>query len=222
MEQSKVDAMLAWQREKSLSSVAKKLEARGFKVVACANRDEARAQLLSFLESTEVQTIGFGGSMSVGVLNVEEPLLAAGKELLNHGNPDLSLEEKMTVMRRQLTCDTFLSSANALTEDGVIVNIDGNGNRVAATIFGPKHVIFVIGRNKIVKDVHQALERIARVAGPVNAYRLNRKTPCATTGVCANCAGACPESICRITTLIKQPSMNTPTTILLVDEDLGL
>jgi hypothetical protein len=84
-------------------------------VVACANRDEARAQLLSFLESTEVQTIGFGGSMSVGVLNVEEPLLAAGKELLNHGNPALSLEEKMTVMRRQLTCDTFLSSANALT-----------------------------------------------------------------------------------------------------------
>lgn len=222
MEQSKVDAMLAWQREKYLSSVAKKLEARGFNVVSCLNREEARAQLLARLDVPEVHSIGFGGSMSVGVLNVEEQLLSAGKELLNHGNPALTFEEKMTIMRRQLTCDAFLSSANALTEEGVIVNIDGNGNRVAATIFGPKQVIFVIGRNKIVKDIHQALERIARVAGPVNAYRLNRKTPCATTGTCAHCAGACPESICRITTLIKQPSMNTPTTILLVDEELGL
>lgn len=222
MDQSNVNALLAWHHQKRLATVAKKLEARGFKVLLCANREEAREKLMTCLHSEEIKTVGFGGSMTVGVLKVEEELHAAGKEILNHGNPALSFEEKMTVMRRQLTCDAFLSSANALTEEGVIVNVDGNGNRVAATIFGPKQVIFVIGRNKIVKDVHQALERIALVAGPVNAYRLNRKTPCATSGVCGHCAGACPESICRMTTILKQPSMNTPTTILLVDEEMGL
>lgn len=222
MEQSKVNEMLAWASQKRLEAVGKKLTARGFNVITCENREGARAALMDILTAPENQSIGFGGSMSVGVLNVEPDLAAIGKTLLNHGNPNLSFEEKMAVMRAQLTCDVFVASANALTEDGIIVNIDGNGNRVAAMIFGPKHVVLVIGRNKLVTDVHAGLERIAKLAGPVNAYRLNRKTPCASTGTCGHCSGACPESICRMTTILKQPSANTPTTILLVDDDLGL
>lgn len=222
MEQSAVNEMLAWSHQHRLVHVEQQLKARGFHVYPCANREAAREILMSILSAPEVKTIGFGGSMSVGVLNVEEELAQAGKSLLNHGNPSLTFEEKMAVMRAQLTADVFVASANALTEDGIIINIDGNGNRVAATIFGPKHVVLVIGRNKLVTDVHAGLERIAKIAGPVNAYRLNRKTPCATTGTCGQCAGRCPESICRMTTLIKQPSMNTPTTILLVDDVLGL
>ncbi|MDO4527459.1 MAG: lactate utilization protein [bacterium] len=222
MEQSKVNEMLAWASQKKLDAVGKKLEARGFKVIACADRTAARSALMKLLAAPEHQTIGFGGSMSVGVLEVEPELAAAGKTLLNHGNPSLSFEEKMAVMRAQLTCDVFVASTNALTEDGILVNIDGNGNRVAAMIFGPKQVVLVVGRNKLVPDVHAGLERIAQLAGPVNAYRLNRKTPCATTGSCGHCSGACPESICRMTTIVKQPSANTPTTILLVNDDLGL
>jgi hypothetical protein len=222
MDQSTVNEMLAWSHKKRLEAVSKKLEARGFKVLLAANREEARAQLMTLLTPQTVKTIGFGGSMTVSVLNVQPELATAGKTLLDHGNPDLSFEDKMAVMRAQLTSDVFVSSVNALTEDGILVNIDGNGNRVAAMIFGPKQVVLVISRNKLVTDVHAGLERIAKVAGPTNAYRLNRKTPCHTTGVCSHCSGACPESICRMTTLIKQPSANTPTTIILVDDDMGL
>lgn len=222
MEQSHVNEMLAWSSQKRLANVAQKLKARGFKVLSCANRDEARTVLMDLLKQPEVHSIGFGGSMTVSVLNLASELQAAGKTLLDHGNPKLSFEEKMNVMRAQLTSDVFVASVNALTEDGILVNIDGNGNRVAAMIFGPKQVILVISRNKLVADVHAGLDRIAKIAGPTNAFRLNRKTPCFTTGTCGHCSGACPESICRMTTLIKQPSANTPTTILLVDDDMGL
>ncbi len=221
MEQSVVDGMLAWQSRLRLEAVAKKLEARGFTVEVCATRDAAREKILAAAEGA--QSVGFGGSLTVACLNVTRDLKAAGKEILNHGFPTLTPEEKMEIMRKQLTCDLFLSGVNALTEEGEIVNIDGNGNRVASMIFGPKQVMLVLGRNKLVKGtVEDAIQRIAEVAGPVNAYRLGRKTPCATTGFCANCAGACPESICRVTTVIRQRPVNTPTTVLLIDDDLGL
>ena len=221
MEQSTVDEMLAWQTATKLTAVAEKLRARGFTVEVCASREVARERVLSMAEGA--QSIGFGGSLSVACLNVTCALKEQGKEILNHGFPTLSLEEKLAIMRRQLTCDLFLSSVNALTEEGLIVNIDGNGNRVAAMIFGPKQVVLVVGRNKLVSGgVHAALARIAAVAGPVNAHRLGRKTPCAVTGACAQCAGSCPESICRATTILKQRPGCTPTTILLVNEDLGL
>lgn len=221
MDQSTVDNMLAWQSGIRLEALAGKLRARGFEVNVCADLAAARAQVVSYAESAV--SIGFGGSLSVACMNLTRELRDAGKEILNHGFPNLTPEERMEIMRKQLTCDLFLSSVNAITDDGVIVNIDGNGNRVAAMFFGPKQVVLVIGRNKIVTGgVHAALERIAAVAGPVNAYRLGRKTPCAVTGTCANCSGSCDDSICRVTTIIKQRPANTPMTILLVNEDLGL
>ena len=221
MEQQAVDEMLAWQRAKRLEKVAGRLRARGFEAEVCATRAEARARVLALAEGA--RSVGFGGSLSVACLNLTRELREAGKEILNHGFPTLSPEEKLAIMRRQLTCDLFLSSANALTADGVIVNVDGNGNRVAATLFGPRRVLFVIGRNKLVDGgVHAALERVRAVAGPVNAHRLGRKTPCAETGFCADCAGACPESICRAAVILRQRPSCTPTTVLLVDEDLGL
>lgn len=221
MDQSTVDNMLAWQSGIRLEALAGKLRARGFEVNVCADLAAARAQVVSYAELAT--SIGFGGSLSVACMNLTRELRDAGKEILNHGFPNLTPEERMEIMRKQLTCDLFLSSVNAITDDGVIVNIDGNGNRAAAMFFGPKQVVLVIGRNKIVTGgVHAALERIAAVAGPVNAYRLGRKTPCAVTGTCANCSGSCDDSICRVTTIIKQRPANTPMTILLVNEDLGL
>lgn len=221
MEQAKVDEMLAWQSATRLEAVAKALRGRGFDVEVCATREEARERVLALAQ--EAKSVGFGGSLSVACLNLTRTLREQGKEILNHGFPDLTPEQKLDIMRRQLTCDCFLSSANALTDDGILVNIDGNGNRVASMIFGPKQVVLVIGRNKVVTGgVHAALARIAEVAGPVNAHRLNRKTPCAVTGSCAQCAGACPESICRVASIMKQRPGCTPTTVLLVNEDLGL
>lgn len=221
MEQSTVDEMLSWASAARLAAVAGKLRGRGFAAEVCATRDEARARVLALAQ--EAKSVGFGGSLSVACLNLTPVLREAGKEILNHGFPGLTPEERMGVMRRQLTCDLFLASTNALTEDGVLVNIDGNGNRVAAMFFGPRQVALVVGRNKLVSGgVHAALARIAAVAGPVNAHRLGKRTPCAATGACADCAGACPESICRITTILRQRPACTPITVLLVNEDLGL
>ncbi len=221
MEQSTVDGMLAWQSGVRLAAVAEKLRARGFEAEVCDTREAARERVVAL--AREAKSVGFGGSLSVACLNLTRELREAGKEILNHGFPNLTFEEKMEIMRRQLTCDLFLSSINALTDEGVIVNVDGNGNRVASTIFGPRRVVFVVGRNKVVTGgVHAALERVRAVAGPVNAHRLGKKTPCAVTGACADCAGSCPESICRVVTIIRQRPSCTPTTVLLVNEDLGL
>lgn len=221
MEQSAVDELLAWQSSARLEAVAAKLRKRGFEVEVCADRGVARERVLTLAEPA--QNVGFGGSLSVACLNLTRDLRNAGKEILNHGFPNLTPEERDTIRRRQLTCDLFLSSVNALTEDGVIVNVDGLGNRVAAMIYGPKQTILVIGRNKLVKgDVDDALARIAEVAAPVNAYRLGCKTPCAATGSCANCVGSNDESICRVTTVIRQRPRYSAITILLVNEDMGL
>ena len=132
MEQSTVDEMLAWQSGVRLAAVAEKLRARGFEAEVCDTREAARARVVALAQ--EVKSVGFGGSLSVACLNLTRELRESGKEILNHGFPNLSFEEKMEIMRRQLTCDLFLSSINALTSDGVIVNVDGNGNRVASTI----------------------------------------------------------------------------------------
>ncbi|MEG2415080.1 MAG: lactate utilization protein [Kiritimatiellia bacterium] len=221
MEQSAVDEMIAWQGAVRLENVAKALIARGFEAEVCATRDEARTQILVAAETAK--TIGFGGSLSVACLNVTRDLSSAGKEILNHGFKDLTPDERMEIMRRQLTCDLFLSSVNALTDDGIIVNVDGIGNRVASMTFGPHQVLLIVGRNKVVRgSVSAALNRIREVAGPINCYRLGRKTPCAITGVCADCAGVCPESICRVTSIIRQRPGWTPIRVLLVNEDLGL
>ena len=221
MEQSTVDGMLAWQGGVRLAAVAERLRARGFEAEVCETRGEARERVVAL--AREAGSVGFGGSLSVACLNLTRELREAGKEILNHGFPNLSPEEKLAIMRRQLTCDLFLSSVNALTDDGVIVNVDGNGNRVASTIFGPRRVVFVVGRNKVVTGgVHAALARVRAVAGPVNAHRLGKRTPCAATGACADCAGSCPESICRVVTIIRQRPSCTPATVILVNEDLGL
>ena len=110
--------------------------------------------------------------------------------------------------------------ANAITEDGVIVNIDGTGNRVAASIFGPKRVVYVIGRNKIVDGgVDAAIARIKKFACPPNAKRLGKKTPCAATGVCADCDS--PDRICKVTAIFDRRPTGTPTAVYVVDADLG-
>lgn len=221
MEQSTVDAMLTWQSTARLERVAGKLRKRGFEVTCCNTREEARAKVLEL--AADAKSVGFGGSLSVACLNLTREMREAGKEILNHSFPDLSPEERDEIRRRQLVCDCFLSSVNALTDDGIIVNVDGVGNRVAAMIYGPRRTVLVIGRNKLVNgDEQAALARIAEIAGPVNAYRLGCKTPCAVTGQCANCAGSNDGSICRITTVIRQRPLWSDIRILLVNEDLGL
>jgi hypothetical protein len=105
--------------------------------------------------------------------------------------------------------------------DGILVNIDGNGNRVGAMIFGPKKVIVVVGRNKIVEgSVEDALARIKEMASPPNAMRLSKQTPCAVTGICSNCDS--PQRICRVTTILDRKPTLTDIHVLVINEDMGL
>ena len=185
----------------NLKSVAAALERRGFATQVYATGAEAAAFVLKAAESAS--TIGMGGAETIKQIGVVEALTAAGRTLV-----------------RETPCDLFLLSANALTADGRIVNIDGFGNRVAASIHGAGHVLYVIGRNKIVEGgIDEAIARIKRCACPPNCRRLGKKTPCAATGICADCDS--PDRICKVTAIMDRKPTGTQATVVLVDADLG-
>jgi L-lactate utilization protein LutB len=211
--------LVNWTMEKKCNKVVEGLAKRGFKAQYCVNGQEAATYILA--QAKEAQNVGFGGSLSVADLDLTLVLAEQGKEIINHGFPNLTPEQKVVAMRRQLTCDLFLTGTNAVTLDGILVNIDGNGNRVGAMIFGPKKVIVVVGRNKIVEgSVEDALARIKEMASPPNAMRLSKQTPCATTGICSDCDS--PQRICRITTILDRKPGLTDIHVLVVNEDMGL
>ena len=163
-------------------------------------------------------SVTWGGSMTIRDMGLPQALRDRGT--LDVLDRDL-VEDRAEVVRlyeRAFTADVYLSSANAISEDGVIVNIDGNGNRVAAITWGPKKVIFVIGLNKVAQTVEAALARARSTASPVNAARFDIKTPCQADGVCHNCNS--PESICNHVHFLR----NSPCgrhSVVLVGEDLG-
>jgi len=212
------EELTAWSWEQKCRKALTALEANGFTALYCNTPEEAGSYIMK--EAGNARSVGFGGSMTIVGLGVEAQLATAGKEILNHANPSLSAEEKQIVLRRELTCDLFLCSTNALTLGGELVNIDGVGNRVGAMQFGPKKVIVVAGRNKLVDGSPQeAVQRVRTWASPPNAKRLNVKTPCATTGFCSNCNS--PERICRVVTIIERKPRLTDLHVVIVNADLG-
>ena len=185
-----------------LASALEGLKRRGFEAVGVATKAEALKVVMD--EAEAAQSVGWGGSESLKEIGARDAIIATGKEIRDH----------QTVM------DLFLLSANAITSDGVIVNIDGTGNRIAASIYGPKRVVYVIGKNKVVNGgLLEAIARAKRCACPPNCRRLNKRTPCAETGFCADCDS--PDRICKVTAFFEQPPRHTPTKVILVDEDLG-
>ena len=166
---------LAWHAERLVEAAARALERSGFTVRVCPDRAGAVEAVLE--EARGARTVGFGGSATLVELGLPDRLEKEGKECLVHGRPGLSPEQRLEIMRRQLTCDLFLSGANAITLDGKVVNVDATGNRVGALAFGPGKVRIVAGANKIVADLQEALARIKLRVAPPNARRLGLKTP---------------------------------------------
>jgi hypothetical protein len=164
-------------------------------------------------------TVGVGGSMTLNQIGFFEKAEQHNIKLINPSLQKLSMEDFTEQRRQILLADVFLSSANAITEDGMIFNIDGTGNRVASMTFGPKKVIVVCGINKVVKDIEAAQKKVREYTAPMNAKRIGLKTPCAETGVCADCAS--PQRICNVfVTMAKKPT-RTDMTVFLTDEHLG-
>jgi hypothetical protein len=208
-----------WTYERKCEKAVESLGKNGFTAVYCKSRQEAIDYIIK--EGESAASVGFGGSMSVVDLKVEAKLAEMGKEILNHAAPGLTPDERLAIMHQQLACDLFLTGTNALTLSGILVNIDASGNRVGSMFFGPKKVIVVAGRNKLVDgSIDDAIKRVKDWSSPPNAKRLNFNTPCAKTGFCCDCNS--PDRICRITTIIDRKPRRTDVHVLVVNEEMGL
>lgn len=215
---SMTEELVHWSHEQKCRKAVASLEKNDFIAHYCPTPQDAADYIIA--SAADAVSIGFGGSMSIVSLGVEQLLREQGKEILNHGSPAYSRDEKLAIMRRQLTCDLFLSGCNALTLNGELVNIDATGNRVAAMFFGPRKVIVVAGRNKLVDGTPlDAIMRVKNWATPPNSKRLSFKTSCCTTGFCANCNS--PDRLCRVTTIIDRKPRFTDLQVLVVNADLG-
>ena len=195
-----------------LEKTRKNLENRGFRVHRFASGAEAAEFLVQTLHGT---SIGIGGSVTIDTLGVYDRICESNEVFWHWKNHAPETRE------RAGKAETYLCSANGVSENGEIVNIDGFGNRVAGTIYGPERVFLVVGRNKIAPDLTGAIDRARNIAAPLNARRLNRHTPCAVGEPrCHDCRS--PEKVCGVMTVFFMP----PTSIkefhvILVDEDLG-
>ncbi len=212
------EELVSWSHEQKCRKAVEALIRHDFTAQYCPTAQDAFDYIVN--EASQAVTIGFGGSMTVAGLDVEAHLREQGKQILNHGVPGLSLEQRLEIMRRQLTSDLFLAGCNALTLSGELVNIDATGNRAAAMFFGPRKVIVVAGRNKLVDGtLQEAILRVKNWATPPNARRLKFNTPCATTGFCSNCNS--PERLCRVTTILERKPRFTDVRVLVVNAELG-
>jgi len=169
--------------------------------------------------------VGFGDSATVRQVGIMEDMEKRGFRVLNPFSKELTTDRAKTVGRddisRQIfSCDALVSGTNAVTMDGKLVNIDAVGNRVASMIFGPKKVFIIMGRNKIVKDVDDALYRIKNIIAPFHAKTKKFATPCAQTGKCSDCSA--PRRICSVISIIEKRPWRTEISTILVNEDLGL
>ena len=193
-----------------LNQLSQALKRRGFESEVFPS---GRVASMRLLEMVRGRSVGYGGSLTLESLDVLGDIGACAKELYTH-LPGRGGEEERAALRT----DIFLTSANAVSMDGQIVNIDGTGNRVAATCFGPGRVIYLVGRNKIVPTLDDALRRAKEAAVKV-AKRYQRRTPCVTTGKCEDCLS--PESVCAITTIHRKKPFGIEVSVFLIDEDLG-
>jgi len=198
-----------------LKRTAARFAGRGIACRIFADGAEALQALTTTLSAGE--RVAMGGSMTLQELGVYEALRERGHEVLWHWR--VPPAEAARVRQEAMAADVYLTSSNAVIEDGRLLNTDGTGNRVAAMFFGPPRVIVIAGRNKLVADCTAAIERIKTVAAPRNAVRLGRNVPCRTTGKCQDCRS--PERMCQVTVCLEHRLEGRTIEVWLVDQDLG-
>lgn len=199
------------------NTIIKNLNKRRMEACYCATIEDAEKKAFSYLN--DGCTVSFGGSMTLE----ETGMLTA----LRH-DPNITLidratatspEEMKKMYHNALSADFYFMSTNAITVDGELVNIDGTGNRVAALIYGPENVIIMAGINKVAANVEEALSRIHNTATPMNCHRLDKKTPCSTTGVCSDCLS--PDCICNQVVVTRRSGIENRIKVILIGEELG-
>ncbi len=212
---------------KDIDAALKHLKANHFDARFAQTVVEARKMMLEMIPLTA--SVGVADSATLKQIGILEELTRRGSEVINPFTRELTQDMGkdparqrlfLETIRRTFSSDVFLTSGNAVTEDGKIVSIDRAGNRVAGMIYGAPKVILAVGKNKIVKDIDGAIDRIRNVIAPTHAKRKERNTPCAVTGRCNDCDS--PDRICNIVVIMEKRPLNTDLSVILVNEDLGL
>jgi len=207
-----------WFREKQAERTIQALKKNNFEGLYVSDSKAALEEVMKRIP--DGASVGIGGSVTLAQIGLLDALKNRKIQLIWPQQQAKSDEERLELFRKCFSADVFLSSTNAVTEDGRLYNVDATGNRAGAMFIGPKKTIIVCGVNKIVKDLEAAEKRVREWVAPQNAKRLGKKTPCVETGVCADCSS--PDRICNIYVSLAKKPVRTEVIVILVGENLGI
>ena len=211
-----MEAPIKTRYDKAGPQVAEALRRRHFEAHYVSTAQEALELALTLIPKD--RTVSWGGTATAAQIGLMDRLHQGDYQLIDR-DTGKTPEEKQALMRQALTCGTFIMSSNAISADGQLVNIDGTGNRVAALIYGPEHVIVMAGMNKVAANVDEALSRVHGTATPMNCKRLGKNTPCSATGVCSDCLS--PDCICNQVVITRRSGIEGRIKVILIGEELG-
>ncbi|PRR77311.1 hypothetical protein CLLI_24820 [Clostridium liquoris] len=212
-----MDKNLLWNVEKKVERTIENLKKNNMEGFYVENESELIEKIKQLI--SENSTISVGGSMTLFETGVIDLLRSGKYNFLDRYESNLTPQDSKKIFRETFFADTYISSTNALTEQGELFNVDGTGNRVASMIFGPEQVIIIAGVNKIVKDLKEAEERLKRIASPTNAKRLNKNTPCVKLGYCMDCNSE--DRICCDYVVMKKQRIKGRIKVIIVGKELG-
>lgn len=205
-----------------VNEVKASLEGNNFEVFLAENLAQAKKIVLEeIFPKIGAKSVSWSGSMTFLATGLYEAVKGIpGLEVLDTYDKSLTPEQSYELRRKSLLVDLFFTGSNAVTEGGMLVNLDMIGNRVGGLTFGPRHVVVLVGRNKIVSDLDEAMMRIKNYAAPTNAMRLDKKTPCVKTSYCEECKS--PERICNTWAIAEKSFPKGRVKVVLINQDLGL
>lgn len=212
-----MEAMTTKRNQLRAQQLIQALKQRNMEASYAATKEEALEQALAWIP--ESSCIGWGGSVSIDAIGLKDAVRQGNYRVIDRDTA-ANAEEKEAMYRRILAdCDYFLTSTNAISQDGVLVNIDGTANRLAAMCYGPRHVLYIVGMNKVVATAEDALHRARNEAAPINAMRFGLKTPCSKTGCCYDCKS--PDTVCCQILFTRFNHVPGRVKVILVDDSLG-
>ena len=212
-----MDKNVIWANEQKITRTVQAINKNNMNGYYAKDREE----LIRIIEDivNENSLVSCGGSMTLFETGVMKHLRSGRYKFLDRYKDDITREEVVNMFKESFFADAYFTSSNAVTENGELYNVDGNGNRVAAMLYGPEKVIVICGVNKIVKNVEEAIKRNRECAAPINAKRLNKETPCSKVGYCMDCKSK--DRICNEYTLIKRQNRKERMHIIFLNENLG-
>ena len=212
-----MDSNTKWVNEVKINRTLESLRKNNMESFLINTHEELISKIEELVDANS--KVSFGGSMTLFETKVMEHLRSGRYELLDRYKEGLTQKEIKKIFRESFFCDAYFTSTNAITEEGELYNVDGNGNRVAAMLFGPEKVILVVGVNKIVKNIDEAVIRNREISAPANAKRLNKMTPCTKVGYCVDCKGS--DKICREFTVISSQGNKDRIHVIFINDNIG-